>query len=161
MLLAALALAAALASHPQAAKPAPKQPTFLPDRVRAGCGYVPGSSSLIPIEVGLFFDGDPPFADVHGQAIRVGTRWMHPDQAPYPTGASRSWFRDGDPITFEGRRYVKHGLPRVYALDELELVGEHDGLAVATGGLLPGQSEPTLFLLSDPASCGFQPYRPA
>jgi hypothetical protein len=154
MNLAALALAMLLIG-PQVAK----EPVHQPDRVREGCGYLTGANTLIPIEVGLFFEGDPPFADAYGQAIRVGTRWMHPDQAPYPTGASRSWFRDGDPITFEGRRYVKHGLPRVYALDELELVGEHDGLAVLTGGLLPGQSEPTLFLLSEPASCGFQPYR--
>ena len=155
MIVAALALSMLLTGEQTA-----KEPVHQPDRVREGCGYMSGSRVLVPLEIGVFIEGEPSFADAYGQAIRLGTRWVHPDQAPYPTGASRAWYRDSDPITFEGRRYVKYGLPRVLALDEVEFAGEHDGLAVVTGGTLPGQSAPTLFVLTGPASCEFQPYWP-
>ena len=155
MMIAALAFSTFMFSQ-QAAK----EPLYQPDRVREGCGFTAGSDSLVPIVVGLFFESDPPFADVHGQAVRVGTRWVHPDQAPYATGASRAWFRNNDPITHDGRRYVKYGLPRVFGIDEVEVIGEHDGLAITSGGADADPSSASLLVLSEPASCGFQPYRP-
>ena len=157
MMLAALALAAALASQPQAAKPAPQQPSYVPDRVRAGCGYTPGSTALVPIEVGVFFDGDPPFVNANGHAIRINGQWTHPDRTPYRGGESRSWYRNQEPITVRGRNYVKYGLPRVLGIDEVSWFAELDGLAVAAE---PGATRPeVVYVLVDPAGCGFQPYQ--
>lgn len=154
---AALALAAALASQPQAAKPAPKLPTYIPDRVRAGCGYTPGAAAITSIEVGVFFDDDPPFADEQGQSVRIDGRWTHPDQSPYRHGRSRSWYVNNEPITVRGRGYVKYGLPRVLGLDEVVWFAEHDGLAVAAEAGVPRPE--VVYVLVDPAGCGFQPYQ--
>ena len=149
------ALTLALLTGQQAAQ----QPVYKPDRVREGCGYLSGSRTLIPIEIGLFYDDEPPFADEYGQSIRVGTRWTHPHQAPYADGRTRSWYRDNEPITVRGREYVKYGLPRVLGLNEVEWIAEHDGLAVAAE---PGASAPeVVYVLVEPASCGFQPYQRA
>ena len=137
--------------------PASQQRVYKPDRVRDGCGYVAGTDHLFPIEVGLFFDGEPPFADQYGQSVRVNGKWTHPDQSPYPDGRSRPWYRDNEPITVGGRDYVKYGLPRVLGLNEVEWIAELDGLAVAAE---PGATDPeVVYVLVGPAECGFQPYQ--
>ena len=137
--------------------PARQQPVYQPERIREGCGYVAGTDHLFPIEVGLFYDGDPPFADQYGQSIRVNGKRTHPDQSPYPPGRGRAWYRDNEPITVGGREYVKYGLPRVLGLNEVEWFAELDGLAVAAE---PGATEPeVVYVLIDPAECGFQPYQ--
>lgn len=137
--------------------PEVRQPAYNPDSVREGCGYVAGTDHLFRIEVGLFFDGEPPFADQYGQSVRVNGRWTHPDQSPYPDGRSRPWYRDNEPITVRGLDYVKYGLPRVLGLNEVEWFAELDGLAVTAE---PGATEPeVVYVLIDPAGCGFQPYQ--
>lgn len=154
MMITALAVSALLGLQQP---PAARQVVYQPDRIREGCGYVAGGRALIPIEVGVFYDSDPPFADLYGQAIRVNGQWTHPDQSPYPGGASRAWYRDGGPISVAGRDYVKYGLPRVLALNEVVWFAEHDGLAVAAE---PGATVPeVIYVLAQPADCGFQPYQ--
>ena len=158
MMIAALVLAAALAGAPQqTANPTGQQPVYKPDRIREGCGYRPGDTALTPIEVGVFFDGDPPFANREGHSIRIDGQWTHPDQSPWPDGRARDWFRNSDPIMVDGRRYVKYGLPRVLGRDEVEWFAEHDGLAVAAEA---GLTDPgVVYVLVEPANCGFQPYQ--
>lgn len=154
MILTALAFAALAAAQQ---KPAVPLPAYAPDRVRAGCGYVAGTDHLFPIEVGVFLQDEPPFADRFGQSVRVNGRWTHPDHSPFTVAPMTDWRRDNLPITVAGREYVKYGLPRVLALDEVEWVAELDGLAVAAE---PGSDDPeVVYVLVQPAECGFQPYQ--
>lgn len=154
MTITALALAALLGVQQHTAV---QQSAHLPDRVREGCGYESGSRRLIPIEVGVFLSGNPPFANPEGHSVRIDGRWTHPAQTPYPEGRSRGWYRTNEPITVGGRNYVKYGLPRVLGRDEVVWFAEHDGLAVAAE---EGQTEPeVVYLLVEPANCGFQPYQ--
>ncbi len=160
MMIAALVLAAAVAGAPQqSANPAGQQPVYKPDRIREGCGYVGGTDHIFAIEVGVFFDGDAPFANQEGHAVRINGRWTHPEQSPYGHGRGRTWFRDNEPITVRGREYVKYGLPRVLGRDEVTWFAELDGLAVAAEA---GVTEPeVIYLLVEPTNCGFQPYQRA
>ena len=153
MMITALAVSA-LFSLQQA--PAAQQPVYKPESIRAGCGYVAGTDHLFAIEIGLFYD-DEPIADHYGQSVRVNGRWIHPDQSPYPSGRERTWYRDNEPINVGGREYVKYGLPRILGRSEVEWFGELDGLAVVAE---PGTTEPeVVYVLIDPAECGFQPYQ--
>lgn len=156
MMISLLALAV-LAGAPQTA-PA-QEPVYKPERIREGCGYVAGTDHLFPIEVGLFWDDEPPFADEQGQSVRINGRWTHPEQSPYRQGRGRAWFVNNEPITVRGRDYVKYGLPRVLGLDEVTWFAEHDRLAVAAE---PGATQPeVVYVLVEPANCGFQPYQRA
>ncbi|MBF0664485.1 MAG: hypothetical protein IR159_02885 [Brevundimonas sp.] len=148
-----------LGDPPAAARQGPARPqtAYQPERIREGCGYVPGRDRLFPIEIGLFYDGDPPFADHYGRAVRVNGQWTHPDQSPYPDGRTRPWYIDSEPITVRGRDYVKYGLPRILGLNEAEWFAELDGLAVVAEA---GAADPeVVYVLVDPADCGFQPYQ--
>ena len=154
MMITALALAALIAVQPQTAA---RSLDETPERIRQGCGYVAGTDHLFPIEVGVFFDGDPPFQDQYGQSVRVNGRWTHPDTSPYTLAPMAPWLRDNLPITVAGREYVKYGLPRVYGIEELEWCAELGGLAVAAE---PGVADPeVVYVLVQPAECGFQPYQ--
>ena len=154
MMITVLALAA-LAGAQQ--PPSAQEPVYTPERIREGCGYVAGTDHMFPIEVGLFYDGDPPFADQFGQSVRVNGRWTHPERSPYTLAPMTTWYRDNLPITVGGREYVKYGLPRVLGLEEVEWIDELDGLAVAAE---PGNAEPeVIYVLVQPAECGFQPYQ--
>lgn len=154
MMFTVLALAA-LAGAPQ--PPSVQEPVYAPERIREGCGYVAGTDHMFPIEVGLFYDGDLPFADQFGQSVRVNGRWTHPERSPYTRAPMTAWYRDNLPITVGGREYVKYGLPRVLGLEEVEWIDELDGLAVAAEA---GNAEPeVIYVLVQPAECGFQPYQ--
>jgi len=159
MTITALVLAAVLAGAPQqTANPAGQQPVQTPDRIREGCGYQAGATAITPIEVGVFFDGAP-FANREGHSIRINGQWTHPEQSPFPDGRSKAWFIQNEPITVRGRSYVKYGLPRVLGRDEVAWFAELDGLAVAAEA---GIEEPeVVYLLVEPANCGFQPYQRA
>lgn len=160
MMITALVLAAALAGAPQqTANPAGQRPAAQPDRIREGCGYVAGTDHLFPIEVGVFFGDEPPFANTDGYSIRINGRWTHPERSPYGHARGRRWFVRNEPITVGGRSYVKYGLPRVLGRDEVAWFAEHDGLAVAAEA---GVREPeVIYVLVEPANCGFQPYQRA
>ena len=155
MIIAAVVSAALLGQQP----PAAQQPAYKPDRIREGCGYVPGTDHLFAIEVGVFYDGDPPFAYRHGLAVRVNGRWTHPDRSPYTAAEIPAWYRNGEAITVRGQSYVKYGLPRVLGRDEVAWFAELDGLAVAAEA---GNADPeVVYVLVEPANCGFQPYQRA
>jgi len=154
MMITALAFATLLGAQQP---PVAQQPVYAPESIRAGCGYVPGTDHLFPIEIGLFYDDEPPFADSHGQSVRVNGKWTHPELSPYTAAEIPAWYRDNEPITIDGREYEKYGLPRVLGIREVEWIAELDRLAVAAE---PGQAAPeVVYLLVEPANCGFQPYQ--
>jgi hypothetical protein len=67
------------------------------------------------------------------------------------------WYVNSEPVTVGGRQFTKYGLPRVLAPTEVGL------LASSQGGpfyAVPGVAAPEIvYLLTDPASCEFQPYQ--
>jgi hypothetical protein len=79
----------------------------------------------------------------------------------YPTGAqyaaSAPWYINNEPVTFNGRRYVKYGLPRVLGTTEITRAGELQGVPVfaETGGATP----PEVIYVPVRPGCEFQPYQ--
>ncbi len=63
--------------------------------------------------------------------------------APGPTGTpevapcldDRDWFQEGTPIEFDGRRFEPGGEPEPISLENLIVVGDHDGVPLFVGGL--------------------------
>lgn len=72
-------------------------------------------------------------------------------------GVERTWYRNGDPIVFGGKKYTKYGLPRQGIAQYVEVVGDKDGVPVtAEKGV---KEREVLYLLADTADCSFQPYQ--
>ncbi len=62
---------------------------------------------------------------------RVPLRELRPALTfPGVYAASADWFRRGDVVTFERRRYRRAGVDRERACDELKLVGHYEGVPV-------------------------------
>ncbi len=68
---------------------------------------------------------------------------------------SAAWFIDNEPITFHGRRYVKYGVPRVLAINEVSRAGEYRG--VSAFWETETMSELVIYVPVRPG-CEFQPY---
>lgn len=78
--------------------------------------------------------------------------------APYAVADGQPWYYSAEPIAFDGKRYVKYGLPRVYGDDEwkvLEKVGEHRGVMLLAE---KGQSRNVLYV-PNRLVCEVQPYQ--
>lgn len=72
-------------------------------------------------------------------------------------GTERAWYRNGDPIVFGGKKYVKYGLPRQGIAQYVEAIGDKEGVPItAEKGV---KEREVLYLLSDTADCSFQPYQ--
>ncbi len=155
--------------------PSVQQVSFKPDRVSEGCGYRPGSGRLVPVTYGVFSDEPvPPFADRWGAAYRTAEGWGPLSETPFTAADGRAWFVNNETLTIDGVVYRKHGLPRVYGLQELAYRGEHDSVGVfefaetgpdphaghahAAGAV---DAAELIQVLVRPAGCEFQPYRPA
>lgn len=79
---------------------------------------------------------------------------VYPDTAGYAGAAE--WYVDNEPLTFNGRRHVRYGLPRVLGTFELTRVGEYRGVPLfAEKG-----AEHTSDIKYVPVrpGCEFQPY---
>lgn len=62
---------------------------------------------------------------------RVPLRELRPALTfPGVYAGENEWFRRGDVVTFDKRRYRRAGVERVRACDELKLVGEYQGVPV-------------------------------
>jgi hypothetical protein len=88
---------------------------------------------------------------VDGRPIREA----YPTDSRYAAGAT--WFINNDPVTFNGRRYVKYGLPRVLGATEVTRAGDVQGVGVfAEAGA--GATAEVIYLPVRPG-CEFQPYQ--
>ena len=155
MIIAALTLAAALALPPaQFAQPEP-------DRVDTGCGFIPGSTRLIPALYAVFYDDAPDYADQHGVAYSTRLGWGALADTPFTSAEGRDWFVGNEEITVNGATYAKWGLPRVYGFDELAHLAEYDSVGVFrdAGDDEAGQTPDSVFVMLRPAGCELQPYR--
>jgi hypothetical protein len=78
---------------------------------------------------------------------------------PATTGyaASATWYINNEPITVNGRRYVKYGLPRVLGVNEVTRVADYMGVPVFAEAGATGATE-VLYIPVRPG-CEFQPYQ--
>lgn len=69
--------------------------------------------------------------------------------------ADAEWYVNNEPISFEGMTYVKYGLPRPLADDEVERIGSLGGVAIFVEAGMNGATE-ILYVLAGPGQ--YQPY---
>jgi hypothetical protein len=81
------------------------------------------------------------------------------DAYPATTGyaAGAPWYINNEPVTVNGRRYVKYGLPRILGVTEVSRTADYQGVPVfAEAGAMGGTE--VLYLPVRPG-CEFQPYQ--
>jgi hypothetical protein len=85
------------------------------------------------------------------------TTWTggSPSMTGYAAGAS--WFINNEAITVMNRRYVRYGLPRVLAVNEVMRSGEYQGIPLFAEAGMTGTPE-VLYVPVRPG-CEFQPYQ--
>ncbi len=71
--------------------------------------------------------------------------------------ANASWFINNEPITFNNRRYVKYGLPRVLGVTEVTSIGNFQGVPVFAEAGATGA--PDVIYIPVRTGCEFQPYQ--
>lgn len=156
MIIAALTAAAALALPPvQFAQPEP-------DRIGNGCGFLPGSTRMIPVLYAVFYGDDAPaYVDENGVAYSTRLGWGSLADTPFTSALDRDWFVGNEEITINGATYAKWGLPRVYGFDELAFLAEHDRVGVFrdAGDDDAGETPDRIFVMLRPAGCELQPYQ--
>lgn len=81
-------------------------------------------------------------------------------QAFPPTGyaGGETWFVNNEPVTFNGRRYVRYGLPRVLRADDVKNVGTVHGVSVFAEPRADARRPEVVYLPTRPG-CEFQPYQ--
>ncbi|HST61920.1 MAG TPA: hypothetical protein VLK84_24680 [Longimicrobium sp.] len=79
----------------------------------------------------------------------------YPATTGYAAGAA--WFINNEPITVNGRRYVKYGLPRVLGVTEVTRTADYMGVPVFAEAGATGATE-VLYVPVRPG-CEFQPYQ--
>ena len=94
----------------------------------------------------------------HTVSPGADTTYSHRQPPPGPDYATNAmWFIDNEPITFNGRRYVKYGLPRVVGVAEVSRVGAYRGVSLfAETGAAADRPE-ALYVPVRPG-CEFQVY---
>jgi hypothetical protein len=88
---------------------------------------------------------------VNGQAFSTA----YPATTGYAAGAT--WYINNEPITVNGRRYVKYGLPRVLGVNEVTRTADFMGVPVFAEAGATGTTE-VLYVPVRPG-CEFQPYQ--
>jgi hypothetical protein len=78
----------------------------------------------------------------------------YPAGAQYAGGAT--WYINNEPVTFNGRRYVKYGLPRVLGTTDISRAGEYQGVPVFSEG---GNIGADVIYIPVRPGCEFQPYQ--
>ena len=70
--------------------------------------------------------------------------------------ANATWYINNQPLTFQNRRFVKYGLPRVLGVNEVTRVGEFQGVPIFAEA---GQTRPDVVYVLVRPGCEFQPYQ--
>ena len=78
-----------------------------------------------------------------------------PSSVGYAAGAT--WYINNEPITVNGRRYVRYGLPRVLGVSEVTRTADYMGVSVFSEAGAMGTPE-VLYIPVRPG-CEFQPYQ--
>jgi hypothetical protein len=94
---------------------------------------------------------------VTGQGVRRPLRAAFP--APPPTASGRDWFEREEAVFLNGREYVRFGVPRVVAREEVARIGEYRGVPLFAGATDRADGLPTVLFLPVQDGCIFQPYQ--
>ncbi len=137
--------------------PAPTPPPPAPEpEERAITVCVVDGTQLREVQATFFPETGDTLVMVAGEQV--------PFAQAYPTdeqyAAGQQWFVQDLPITFQDRRYVKFGLPRVVSPDQLTYIGMHEGVTVwgEAGVDEPGDAPEVIYIPVRPG-CEFQPYQ--
>jgi hypothetical protein len=90
---------------------------------------------------------------------QTGDTTVNGQRIPATTGyaAGATWYINNEPITVNGRRYVRYGLPRVLGVNEVTRTAEYQGVSVfAEAG---AQGTPEVLYIPVRPGCEFQPYQ--
>ncbi|HSU16918.1 hypothetical protein [Longimicrobium sp.] len=89
----------------------------------------------------------PPEAPAAACAVNVGM-----------AAGGETWFVNSEPVTFNGRRYVKYGLPRVLGASDVASVGSYRGVSVFAEPSADRMRPEVIYLPTSPR-CEFQAYQ--
>jgi hypothetical protein len=90
---------------------------------------------------------------------QTGDTTVNGQRIPATTGyaAGATWYINNEPITVNGRRYVRYGLPRVLGVNEVTRTADYQGVSVfAEAG---AQGTPEVLYIPVRPGCEFQPYQ--
>ncbi len=136
-------------------------PAPLPAPVEVAPQPAPAAPSMQQIQVCVVQDGGvASVMAMYNPAAGDTTVNGQPFATAYPAGAqyaaNATWFINNEPVTFQGRRFVKYGLPRVLGVSEVTRVGDFGGVPVFAEA---GQTRPDVVYLPVRPGCEFQPYQ--
>lgn len=131
---------------PAAVTPPPPAPPAMPTTI-----------NVCVVENGMPSNVQAQYSSATGDTTVAG----RPFSQAYPaTGmsyaAGATWYIQGEPITLNGRRYVKFGTPRVLSVNDVTRTGEYQGVPLFAE---PGMARPDVVYVAVRPGCEFQPYQ--
>jgi hypothetical protein len=143
---------------PIAPPAAPTPPTPIPEAVPLAAGE---EIRVCVVQDGALREVAAQFSPTTGDTMVADRRFAEAYAATAPTyAAGATWFIDSEPVTLQGERYVKFGLPRVFGAGErLTRVGGFQGTPLfAEAG---GTGTPDVVYVPVRPGCELQPYQKA
>ncbi len=135
---------------PVAPAPPPPPPPPAPPATRA--------ISVCVVEGQMLRNVEATYHPTSGDTTIAGRRFSEAYPAMAPTYvAGSTWFVNNDPIMYNGRRYVKFGLPRVIGVNDVMNSGAYQGTNVFVE--IGTTGTPTVIYLPVRPGCEFQPYQ--
>lgn len=126
------------------ARPLPPPPApMAPFRMIQVCVVQGGELTMVTAQY------DP----VSGDTITPANAW---GRYPGPYVVDEPWFVNDEPVTVNGQRYARYGVPRTWQVGDLVRVGDYRGWPVfAERG---GETDPSTVYVPLRSVCEFQPY---
>jgi hypothetical protein len=75
-----------------------------------------------------------------------------------PNAQSATWFINNEPVTINGHRYVKYGLPRVLGASDVNSAGTYEGVSIFAEPSA-NAAAPEVIYVPVGSRCEFQPYQ--
>jgi hypothetical protein len=94
------------------------------------------------------------YVDRDGKLLKLDE--VFPIENGYSGG--KSWYTNNEEIKCFGKPYVKYGLPRVLAVNEVEKIGVYDKVGLYAEAGSP-ESAPEIIYIPVKPGCEFQPYQ--
>ena len=140
------------ADQPRTPAPsAPDVPAGLELTRNMACGYRTGSRDLLALRA--YHQPDVPgsnYVQYEGRPVA----WA---SLGFAEARQRPWYINGDPITFQGRRFEKYGLPRILSPSEVRFGDEYDGQGIMVDPM--ATEHYVVYLIVNGRDCEFQPYQ--
>jgi hypothetical protein len=135
-----------LPPQPQPVRPPPPSPGLQETHVR-----------ICVVENGALRNVSAEYDTRSGDTLFNGRRFSEAYPATTGYAVSAPWYIDNEPVTVNGRRYVKYGLPRILGVTEVSRTADYMGVPVFAEAGATGGTE-VLYVPVRPG-CEFQPYQ--